>query len=76
MSGKGNCYDNAPAESWFATLKIEGIDGIVYGDRAEARTSLFDYIEVFYNRQRLHSKLGYLSPLDYEQQFNELFNVA
>jgi transposase InsO family protein len=76
MSGKGNCYDNAPAESWFATLKVEGIDGIVYGDRAEARTSLFDYIEVFYNRQRLHSMLGYLSPLDYEQQFNELLHVA
>jgi transposase InsO family protein len=76
MSGKGNCYDNAVAESWFATLKIEGIDGVLYGSRAEARTSLFDYIEVFYNRQRLHSKLGYLSPNDYEQEFNQLLHVA
>lgn len=76
MSGKGNCYDNAPVESWFASLKVECVDGIRYKSRKEARSSLFDYIEIFYNRQRLHSSLGYLSPLAYEQQYNRLPYVA
>lgn len=76
MSRKGNCYDNAPSESWFSTLKGECVDGQVYETHAIARTDLFDYIEVFYNRQRLHSTLGYLSPLAYEQQFTQLLNVA
>ena len=76
MSGKGHCYDNAPAESWFASLKAEWVDGVKYKSRDEARSCLFDYIEIFYNRQRLHSYLGYLSPLAYEQQYNHLPNVA
>jgi putative transposase len=62
MSGTGNCYDNAVAESFFATLKLEAIQGQVYASHEAARAALFDYIEVFYNRQRLHSSLGFLSP--------------
>jgi putative transposase len=62
MSGTGNCYDNAVAESFFATLKLEAVQGQVYDSHAAARAALFDYIEVFYNRQRLHSSLGFLSP--------------
>jgi len=62
MSGTGNCYDNAVAESFFATLKLEVVQGQVYENHTDARTALFDYIEVFYNRQRLHSSLGFRSP--------------
>jgi len=68
--------DIAPAESWFATLKAECVDGRIYESQAVARTDLFDYTEVFYNRQRLHSTLGYLSPHAYEQQVTQLLNVA
>ena len=66
MSGKGNCYDNACMESFFSSLKIECSDG-VYKNREEARLSIFEYIETWYNRKRLHSTLGYLSPLEYEE---------
>ncbi len=66
MSRKGNCYDNAVAESFFHTLKTELVVHEHYRTRAEARATLFDYIEAFYNRQRLHSSLGYLSPVDFE----------
>ena len=76
MSGKGNCYDSAPVESWFASLKVECVDGVRYKSRDEARSSLFDYIEIFYDRKRLHSSLGYLSPLAYEQQYDRLPYVA
>jgi putative transposase len=62
MSRKGNCWDNAPAESFFNSLKNERVHGIRYSTRDEARTDLFDYIEVFYNRKRMHSTLGYVSP--------------
>jgi transposase InsO family protein len=62
MSGTGNCYDNAVAESFFATLKLESVQEQVYASHEAARAALFDYIEVFYNRQRLHSSLGFLSP--------------
>lgn len=65
MSGKGNCYDNACVESFFSSLKVECADG-VYKNREEARLSIFEYIETWYNRKRLHSTLGYLSPLEYE----------
>ena len=68
MSRAGNCYDNAMKESFFATLKTECADK-PFPTRAAARTAIFDYIEVFYNRQRLHSSLGYLSPADFEQRF-------
>jgi transposase InsO family protein len=67
MSGKGNCYDNAVAESFFHTLKTELVYHETYRTRAEAKTSLFEYIEVFYNRIRKHSYLGYKSPEQYEQ---------
>jgi len=67
MSRKGNCWDNAMMESFFATLKKERIHLEEYATRAEARTSVFDYIERFYNRLRRHSALGYVSPDDFEQ---------
>ena len=60
------CWDNAVAESWFATLKMELIDRHSWPTRARARQAIFEFIEVFYNRQRLHSSLGYLTPLEYE----------
>ena len=66
MGSKGDCYDNAVAESFFATLKKELIHRRSWPTRAELRTEVFDYIEVFYNRQRRHSTLGQQSPLDYE----------
>jgi transposase InsO family protein len=68
MSGKGNCWDNAPVESFFATLKTELIYRHRYVTREQARNAIFEYIEVFYNRQRRHSSLGYLSPVEYERQ--------
>jgi putative transposase len=67
MSRAGNCYDNAAMESFFGTLKCELIHDRRYHTRAEARQDIFEYIEVFYNRQRRHSSLGYLSPVDYEE---------
>jgi len=68
MSGTGNCYDNAMKESFFATLKSECVTQ-PFASRAQARTAIFDYIEGFYNRHRLHSALGYLSPDQFEQHF-------
>jgi transposase InsO family protein len=68
MSRPGNCYDNAMQESFFASLKTECASQ-PFATRAQARTAIFEYIEVFYNRQRLHSALGYLSPEHFEQQF-------
>ena len=67
MSRRGNCWDNAPMESFFASLKKELSRGEFFATRAEARTELFEYIEVFYNRLRRHSALGYLSPSEYER---------
>ena len=67
MSRRGNCWDNAAMESFFAALKRELVHREAYATREEARRSLFEYIEVFYNRQRLHSTLGYLSPVQYEE---------
>jgi putative transposase len=66
MSRKGNCWDNAPMESFFHTLKTERVHHRDYQTRAEARRDIFEYIEVFYNRQRRHSTLGYLSPVQFE----------
>jgi len=66
MSGKGDCWDNAVAESFFKTLKTELVDGADFATRAEARRAIFEFIEVWYNRQRLHSTLGYKSPTAYE----------
>lgn len=68
MSRKGNCWDNAVAESFFHSLKTERVHHETYPTRAAAKQSIFEYIEVFYNRQRLHSSNGYLSPVNYELQ--------
>ena len=68
MSRKGDCWDNAVAESFFKTLKIELIHGHGYSSRDEVRLEIFEYIEVFYNRQRKHSSNGYLSPFEYEKE--------
>jgi putative transposase len=70
MSRKGNCYDNAAMESFWSTLKQELIYRRHFKTRAEARQAIFDFIEVFYNRQRLHSSLNYRSPIDFETQNN------
>ncbi len=66
MSRPGNCLDNAVVESFFHTLKTEWLYHYRFTTRAQARLSIFDYIEGFYNRTRLHSTLGYRSPMDYE----------
>lgn len=72
MSRQGDCYDNAVAESFFSTLKNELIHGKYYDTREQARSEIFAYIEVFYNRQRIHQTLGYQSPADYEKLENVL----
>lgn len=69
MSRKGNCYDNAPMESFWGTLKNELIHHRRYRTREEAISEITEYIEVFYNRQRRQKRLGYLSPVAYEQLF-------
>jgi transposase InsO family protein len=66
MSRKGDCWDNAPLESFFATLKTELLRDADLATRGQARVAIFDYIEGFYNLRRLHSALGYLSPASYE----------
>jgi putative transposase len=66
MSRSGNCYDNAAMESFFKTFKVELVYQEQYRSREEARASIYPYIELFYNRQRLHSALGYKSPVEYE----------
>ena len=71
MSRKGNCWDNAPAESFFHTLKIEEVYGKVYETREEAKSCLFEYIEVFYNRCRRHSTLKMLSPVAFEEKYED-----
>jgi putative transposase len=67
MSRAGNCWDNAPAESFFSSLKRELVFHNNYQSRAQARQSIFDYIERFYNRRRIHSSIGYLTPSEYEE---------
>ncbi len=68
MSRKGNCWDNAVSESFFHTLKTELIHHCQFKTRDEAKQAIFEYIEVFYNRERIHSANGYLSPVEYENQ--------
>jgi transposase InsO family protein len=75
-SGKGNCYDNAITETFFHTLKTELVYFENYQTREEARLSIFEYIEVFYNRKRRHSALGYKSPVDFLNQENYLNHVS
>jgi len=78
MSGTGNCYDNAVAESFFHTLKVEELHNLVFLTRIAAKRCIFEYIEVFYNKKRRHSYTNYLSPENYEKQYliRELENVA
>ena len=66
MSRRGDCWDNAVAESFFASLKLELVYRVQWRTRAEARTAIFEYLELFYNRRRRHSSLGYLSPAQFE----------
>jgi transposase InsO family protein len=68
MSRKGNCYDNAVVESFFSSLKNEGTDHETFPDRDHARTALFAYIELFYNRHRVHATLDYQTPEQYERR--------
>lgn len=70
MSRKANCYDNATMESFWSTLKFELVYRTEFQNRGQARSAIFDYIETFYNRQRAHSALSYLSPVDFELQNN------
>jgi putative transposase len=70
MSRRGNCWDNAPMESFFASLKKELVHHEDYATRAEATASIFEYIEAFYNRVRRHSSLGYVAPAEYERAHN------
>lgn len=67
MSGKGNCYDNAVVESFFGTLKKELVYFENYKTRDEAKRSIFEYVEIFYNRKRRHSSLGYKTPVEFEE---------
>ena len=71
MSGRGNCYDNAVIESFWGTLKNEWVHNQKYRTRSQARTDIFGYIEGFYNTVRLHSTLGYLSPVEFEAQYQK-----
>ena len=66
VSKKGDCYDHAAMESWNPSFKVEAVHGERFMTRSEANYQMFEYIEVYYNRKRLHSKLGYVSPEDFE----------
>jgi len=68
MSRRGNCWDNAPVESFFGTLKQELINRCRFVTRQQARQQVFEYIEAWYNRQRRHSSLGYISPVEFERR--------
>ena len=68
MSRKGDCWDNAVAESFFGSLKVEQIFWVTYLNRSAARQDVIDYIEMFYNSRRRHSTLGYMNPMEFEKQ--------
>lgn len=69
MSRRGNCHDNAVAESFFQLLKRERIKKMIYGTQEEARSAIFNYIEIFYNGQRRHGSSNQMSPAEYENQY-------
>jgi len=69
MSRRGNCYDNAFAESFFSTLKKELIYRNEFKTKEEAKRAIFEYIECWYNRKRLHSSIGYVTPMKYEELY-------
>ena len=71
MSGKGCCYDNAAMESFFHTLKVELVHDENYRTREEAKTSIVEYIECYYNRKRRHSSIGYKTPIQFEEELNQ-----
>ena len=72
MSGVGNCYDNAKAEAFFSTLKTECFPvNNVFGSKAEVRSAIFEYIEIYYNNQRIHSALDYQSPRQFETNYQQ-----
>jgi len=71
MSRKGNCWDNAPAESFFKTLKTELVHGTQFQSRDQAKQEIFEYIDVFYNRQRRHSSIEYQAPANYDAQHSK-----
>lgn len=73
MSRKGNCWDNAVMESFFGSLKEECVGNQLYSSHEQARRALFEYLEMYYNRQRMHSTLGYMSPLVYEQEEKSVY---
>ena len=76
MSRKGDCWDNAVVESFFGSLKQERVQWRSYQTRWEAQQDILQYISIFYNGYRLHSTLNYVSPNEYERQFNEMTKVA
>lgn len=69
MSGVGNCYDNAPMESFFSLLKTELVHHERYRSRQAAQTSIFDYVESFYNRKRIHGSIAYMTPMAFEEKW-------
>ena len=71
MSGVGQCWDNAPVESFFGRMKCEVSGSELFATKAQARAEIFEYLEVFYNRVRLHSSLGYVSPVEYERAYHQ-----
>lgn len=76
MDGVGTWYDNAPMESFFATLRSEWVHHSTYRRRQQTMTDIFYYIEAFYNRRRIHSSLDYLSPIAYEQLYHQSRDFA
>ncbi len=76
MSGKGNCYDNAVTESFFKTMKSDWIYGKRFRNKADLQRSLFEYIQIFYNRKRSHSFLGYVSPAEYLRNYYQPKSLA
>jgi transposase InsO family protein len=77
MSAQGNCYDNATVEAFFSTLKTECFPvNQVFETKLEARREIFEYIEIYYNNQRLHSALGYQSPNKYETEYNRVIDIG
>ena len=75
MSRKGNCWDNSPSEAFFSTLKLELVYGKTFMTKQEALSCIFEFIEIDYNRLRLHSTLGYKSPYQFEEDFRSLLSV-
>ncbi len=76
MSRRGNCYDNAVAESFFKTLKKELVRKTIFITREEAKSKIFEYIEMFYNSKRRHSYLGFISPNEFEKRYNGSVNKS